>query len=110
MKESVSVSLHARLVAGRNLGSAVADAIDSIVAPEPPAGPLQTEVLQPLTAAAAEVDRLRSGRLGSLTLEQRQALNLIHGRLSHVGLVLREMESGSPIPAAEVVLAPDPAL
>lgn len=106
----MNVSLHARLVAGRNLGSAVADAIDGIIAPGPPAGPLQTEVLGPLTAAAAEVDRLRSGLLGALTLEQRQALNLIHGKLSHVGLVLREMDSGAPIPATELVLTPDPAL
>ena len=107
----MNVSLHERLVARRKIDSAVADAVDMILAPGAPAGPLQTEVLRPLTDVAGQIERLRSGLLGPLTFEQRQALNLMFGRLSHVSLVLREMQEGTTAATpGELVLQPDPAL
>jgi hypothetical protein len=77
------------------LGSAVVDAIDEILAGEAPRGPLGTEVLDPLVGIAAQLALLREDRLGPLTLEQRQALNVVHGRLGHVLAVLRQLTEGT---------------
>jgi hypothetical protein len=73
------------------LGSAVVDAIDEILAGQTRRGPLETEVLEPLVEIAAQVALLREGRLGPLTLEQRQALNVAHGRLGQVVAMLRRL-------------------
>ena len=80
------------------LGSAVVDAIDAIVGAEP-RGPMETEVLKPLVEVVSQVAQLREGRFGSLTLEQRQALNLVHGKLGHVLAVLGRLTDGTAVAA-----------
>ena len=96
MEVAQKPSLHARLAAGR-VDSAIVEAVDSLIAPDPYAGPMRSEVLDPLVAVGGQIARLRDGDLGPLTVEQRQALNLIHGRLSHIALLLSELHDGTAL-------------
>ena len=80
------------------------DAVDAILAGETRQGPMDTEVLKPLLEIAEQVALLRDGRLGPLTVEQRQALSLVHGKLGHVLLTLRQLVDGTNIPAAGEVV------
>ena len=105
MNEYVKTSVHALLAARRQATSpAVAGAIDEILAPERRTGPMQSEVLEPPLAVGGQIAHLREGRMGPLTAEQRQALNLIHGRLSHVTLMLRELHEGTALDSAQPYL------
>ena len=105
MNEYAKTSVHALLAARRTGGiTAVSDAIDTLFVTEPTAGPMQSEVLEPLLALGGEVARLREGRMGPLTVEQWQALNLIHGRLSHITLLLRELHEGTALTSTKPYL------
>lgn len=98
MNDYVKTSVHALLAARRSGdATAVTEAVDTLFATEQPAGPMQAEVLDQLLQVGGEVARLREGRMGPLTVEQWEALNLIHGRLSHVTLVLRELHEGTAL-------------
>ena len=70
---------------------------------------MQREVIEPLVSVGGQVARLRDGQLGPLTVEQRQVLNLIHGRLSHVALLLSEMHEGTALASRTIapILAAD---
>jgi len=87
------------------LGSLVADSVDAIIGTGSRSGPLETEVLKPLIAAAAQVVQLREGRFGPLTAEQREALNLVYGRLGQITATLRELTEGTNL-AAEALREP----
>ncbi|HEX6487780.1 MAG TPA: hypothetical protein VF137_02755 [Candidatus Dormibacteraeota bacterium] len=101
-------SIHARLNESKSF-SAIASVIDSILEPAPASSAMQAEIISPLLLVAQQIEALRTGTLGQLSGEQREALNLAHGRLSQVVTTLREMEAATSA-AAEMTLAGAPVL
>jgi hypothetical protein len=85
------------------LGSPVVDAIDAVFAQDSNRGPLEAEIVRPLIEAAGQLTQLRDGRLGALTLEQRQALNLAHAKLGQALATLRQLGDGTAAPAEDAV-------
>lgn len=105
VNEYRKTSVHAMLAARRtDSTTAVGEAVDTLFVTQPPGGPMKAEVLDPLLQIAGEVGRLREGRLGPLTVEQWEALNLIHGRLSQISLVLRELHDGTALASKQPYL------